>query len=478
MPTPKLTEAQLRDALAALTRSGGNISAAARQLGLDRTTYRHRLKEASRRGISADPPAAEAAVSIGGDILDGHLSGRERARLTQQVHRKRLDDGTIEVSVGPKSLQGVEAYWTDDTGVRHYGLTTEEELRACGNVPESYRLVQGGLLLNSWAGVDQRGPYIAHQVKARFEADPNVELVVRLLEQLEEKAPVVPAIPRPKPITRHRRLLEIDVVDIHYALRSFAPAADLDYSGEVAARLTMEAAEQLIQQAAPYGPFELVLAPFGSDLLHADGLWHRTTGGTDQPEMDAWHHAYIGAEQLMIAFFDRLKQLAPVRAIQVPGNHDRQSSFTLGRVLRAYYRNDANVEVDASPSPYKFQRFGVNLIGFEHGHSIPPIRMAALMANERPDDWAATAGGFREWHLGDQHRKGQSPPVTMEEQGVSVEYLPGLCAPNEWHRLKSFNHQKRGATAFVWDHERGPIARCFVCVNSLTGELLGLEKAG
>jgi hypothetical protein len=31
----------------------------------------------------------------------------------------------------------------------------------------------------------------------------------------------------------------------------------------------------------------------------------------------------------------------------------------------------------------------------------------------------------------------------MEEQGGSVEYLPGLTPPNEWHRIKSFNWQKR-----------------------------------
>jgi len=142
---------------------------------------------------------------------------------------------------------------------------------------------------------------------------------------------------------------------------------------------------------------------------------------------------------------------------QVPGNHSRMADFTLANILKAYFRNDPNIIIDASSSPYKFHRFGTTLIGYEHGHSVSAIRLAALMANERKKDWAETE--YREFHLGDQHRKGSSKPAAFEEQGVSIEYIPGLTSPNEWHRLKAFNHQKRGAMAFVYDYDTGPVAR-------------------
>jgi len=163
-----------------------------------------------------------------------------------------------------------------------------------------------------------------------------------------------------------------------------------------------------------------------------------------------------------------------VEIYSIPGNHDRSTSFMLGRVLNAYFRNDNNVTIHADDSPYKFHRFGVTLIGFEHGHSIPPIRMAGLMANEVPHDWAATE--YREWHIGDQHRKGSARPSVFEEQGVSVEFLPGITAPNEWHRLKSFNWQKRGSMAFVYDEKAGPIARLQVNVDRRLNCLLGRNK--
>jgi len=136
-------------------------------------------------------------------------------------------------------------------------------------------------------------------------------------------------------------------------------------------------------------------------------------------------------------------------------------------VMNAYFHQNDNVTVECDPSPYKFKRYGVNLIGFEHGHSVATIRLAALMANERPQDWAETK--YREWHLGDQHRKGSAKPSVMEEQGVSVEFLPSLTAPNEWHRLKSFNWQKRGAMAWVWDYNYGPLARLQINIDSTTG---------
>ena len=92
------------------------------------------------------------------------------------------------------------------------------------------------------------------------------------------------------------------------------------------------------------------------------------------------------------------------------------------------------------------------------------------MANECKDAWSQTV--YREWHCGDQHRKGSGKPMMFEEQGVSVEFLPGLTPPNEWHRIHSYNWQKRAGMAFVWDYTAGCIARIQTNVNSYTGEIM------
>ena len=118
----------------------------------------------------------------------------------------------------------------------------------------------------------------------------------------------------------------------------------------------------------------------------------------------------------------------------------------------------------------------VGAVGFCFGGGMVntlAVRLPGLMANECPEDWAETKHGYREWHLGDQHRKGTGKPSFMEEQGVSVEYLPGLVAPNEWHKLKAFNWQKRAGTAFVWDYSAGPIARNQVNIDRYLNKLMG-----
>jgi len=297
--------------------------------------------------------------------------------------------------------------------------------------------------------------------------------VDNLLKRLEKKSPKTSKMKRSKSQSKHA--LEVCLMDPHYGMRCFAPGADIDWSPDLCANMVLETLDEIILLSKPYAPFEQIILPLGNDFFHTDSIWQTTTQGTPQPEADAYYHTFIGGESLAIDIVDKLKQLAPVMLYSIPGNHDRTTSFMLGRILRAYYYNDKNVTVYADESPYKFHRYGVNLIGYEHGHSVQQIRLAALMANECPEDWLATKHGYREWHLGDQHRKGSSKPAMLEEQGVSVEYLPGLTAPNEWHRLKSFNWQKRGSMAFVWDHKAGPIARLQVNIDRYLNKLMGRE---
>ena len=156
------------------------------------------------------------------------------------------------------------------------------------------------------------------------------------------------------------------------------------------------------------------------------------------------------------------------RIVQISGNHDRLLTYTLGHVLNARYWNDKNVTVEVSASPYKFWAYGVNLVGWDHGHSPRLAHLAALMANENRHVWGDTS--YREWHLGDQHRKGGMRPTVLAEQGVGIEFLTGLTPANEWHKLKALNWQPRGAVAYVWNHETGPEARLQVNIDLYTGE--------
>jgi len=297
---------------------------------------------------------------------------------------------------------------------------------------------------------------------------PEVRSIETLLEQLAKKSPLSPRIKRPKIKPDKRHALEINIMDPHFGLMCFPAAADKAWSLDDCEAMCMWAIDGLLELSKPFWPVEEIVFPFGNDFLHSDNVFHTTTAGTAQPEALSWHHVYERGEKLAIAMIERLLAVAPVKVVEVPGNHARQSEFTMARVLRAYYHQNKNVEVDAAPSPYKFWRYGTNLVGYEHGHSISAIRLAAIMAHECRDDWSQTS--YREWHLGDQHRKGSAKPSMLEEQGVAIEYLPGLTPPNEWHKLKGFNWQQRGAMGWVWSFARGPVARLQVNLDSYSGK--------
>jgi len=319
-------------------------------------------------------------------------------------------------------------------------------------------------------------------------ANPNITIVLKrkvpkqveaavkgLLERLAKKSPVVTLLKRPKlKQPQHSRELEICLMDIHRGLRCFTPGASGDWSPELCDKLVMETVERLVDRTGAYIPLQKVFLPIGNDWFHVDSIWHTTTAGTGQPEADSFLHSFRGGVSLAIAVVDRLKEIAPVEAYSIQGNHDRTASDMLGLILEAYYRNDKNVKIHASNSPYKFHRFGQTLIGYEHGHSVRKTALPGLLANECPDLWAATR--YREWHLGDQHRKGSANPTFFEEQGVAIEFLPSLVAPNEWHKIKGFNWQQRGAMAFVYDEQEGPIARLQVNIDSHFNCLMGVEN--
>lgn len=393
--------------------------------------------------------------------------------MQQEIFRTIDADGAIHVSTTPLLNEGVRGFYIDKEGIRHIGFSTEQDLRAAFNIPDDYDLTS--FKPNSWVQQDADGPFIAHQVKAIFTPpSPGKQVLEDLLSQIQRKSPKATFKHKEVLNSKHKRMLEISVMDPHIGMQCYAPGSDHAYDVDFASQLYMWAVSELSHLGMNYGNISEILFPIGNDFLHAEpmalakGIGHATAGGTVQPEMIAWHQAYIEGERLLREAITFLSELAPVHVIVIPGNHDRYSAFTLGRVMNAYFYNNENVRVDCDASPYKFKRYGVNLIGFEHGHSVAPIRLAALMANECPQDWSETS--YREWHLGDQHRKGSSKPATLEEQGVSVEYLPSLVAPNEWHRIKSFNWQKRGAMAWVWDYHYGPTARLQVNLNSYTGK--------
>lgn len=429
-------------------KNNGNFTLSAQQLGIPRTTLRERYTAA---------------------LLRVSESCRRNEEQTEKTEVKESDNSITIEYVGSAILTPEQLIESSniDLNIWEVAEVNINNWEVGGKINQASQSEDGNK--TSMESKLWKMPLRQIKIKLRRKSDERlaIESLIEIVRNNSKHVPQIKRTHRSKGIKERRRSLEVSIMDPHYGLQCFKPSSDMQWSLEECEDLCMWAIEDLIKKAKHHGPYEEIIFPFGNDYMHHDGMRHETTKGTPQPEGVAWSYIYERAEILAINMVERLKQEANVKVISIPGNHDHHSAYTLARVLNAYYRNDKNVTVDADSSPYKFHRYGVNLIGFEHGHHISNTRLPALMANERPKDWAQTI--YREWHLGDQHRKGSGKPSTMEEQGVSVEYLPALTPPNQWHRLKGFNWQKRGAMAFVWDYHTGPEARFQSNIDTYTG---------
>jgi DNA-binding Lrp family transcriptional regulator len=411
----------------------------------------------------------------------GRSRGAVQRQLTKDGLLKRLRKQTEPVHQADKKNKIEVQRDSNVVGITYYGdeIKTESELLAAAKIDMSLYEIER-VVVNNWEvsgkhktkdGIWKTGNF---QIKITLKRKTDEKIALeQLLARIQAASkPITKPYPKyTKPKSKQRRSLEICVMDPHLGMQCFVGDSGQNWSLDECENQYLWSIDYLVEQAKAFGPFEEIVLPFGNDYMHHDNLLHTTTKGTPQPEGMPYYMVYERAIDLSYKIVDRLREVAPVKVLTIPGNHDQVSSFTLGHVLKARYHNDRAVNVDASPSTYKFYHFGTNLLGFDHGHHIKPIRLAAIMAHECRDIWAKTS--YREWHLGDQHRKGSSNPVMLEEQGVSVEYLKALTPTNAWHKLKGFSWQQRGSTGFVWDYHSGQLARIYANLDSYTGKPTG-----
>jgi len=273
----------------------------------------------------------------------------------------------------------------------------------------------------------------------------------QMLERFKQAAPPKVAVSYPP----GKGMLEISIMDLHIGKYCWAAETGRAYDPEIAEKMFWAALEDLLGKAAGCRP-EKILFVVGNDFFNVDNLNKTTTAGTPQDEAMRWQESFLCGRKLMIAAIERLRQVAPVHVLIVPGNHDSERLWYLGSVLGAWFRNTPGVHIDHTCHPRKYVVYGKNLIGYCHGHSEKHDKLPMLMAVERPQDWAATR--FREWHLGHFHSKKTKVFVAHQDlHSVQVRILPSLCPPDAWHANMGYT-SKLAAEAYYWDIANGCVA--------------------
>lgn len=245
-------------------------------------------------------------------------------------------------------------------------------------------------------------------------------------------------------------LLEVNIPDLHLGKLAWAKeTGHQDYDLTLAEALYEKALDTLLARVSGFRVAKVVF-PIGSDFFNVDGKTNLTTRGTPQDVDSRYQKSFLVGRRLMARAIDRLRGIAPVQAIIVPGNHDELAAWHLGDSLECFFHKTADVQVDNAPTLRKYVRFANTLLMFTHGDKGKPANWPLLMATERAEDFGATK--FREIHCGHFHQT-----KLQEWNGVRVRTLSALCSPDSWHSGAGYVGNLRSAEAFVYNETEGLI---------------------
>jgi hypothetical protein len=152
---------------------------------------------------------------------------------------------------------------------------------------------------------------------------------------------------------------------------------------------------------------------------------------------------------MIIEQIDKLREIAPVEVLVVPGNHDETRTLFLGDAVQCWYRNDKHVEVRNEPKQRKYVRHGNTLLGFTHGDDEKHGDLESIMIRECAEFFGECT--WREWHLGHYHKRKITKYVAGDTHGgTMVRIIPSLSATDKWHYDNGYVKGPKGAEAFVW----------------------------
>jgi hypothetical protein len=276
-----------------------------------------------------------------------------------------------------------------------------------------------------------------------------------LIERMKLHAPKYPVLSKPTR-TPDPNMLEVSIFDAHFGKLAWAPETGNNYDLEIAESVYLDAVQELIRKSAGFN-IERVLFPFGQDFFHIDNLESKTTRGTPQDADGRYAKIFRTGTMACVKAIDYLRQVAPVKLIWVPGNHDTTASYHLGMFLWAWYQNAKDVEIcmDRTLTSRRYEAYGPVVVGFSHGDKVKPERLVSVMLQEARELLATRR--TLEIHQGHLHKAREMVYASTDTYagGVRVRTLPSLSGFDAWHYGEGYTGTMRAAEAYLWNKRTG-----------------------
>ena len=267
--------------------------------------------------------------------------------------------------------------------------------------------------------------------------------------------------PPPKRPTKNLHLFEVGLYDHHFGKLCWGAETGTNYDMTIARDEFAAAVDGMLSHTSGYG-IEKILLPIGNDLFHSNDWSSQTANGTRVDSVDTRYSKVFETVYDSVEYAIRqCLTVAPVELIWVPGNHDRNISWTLLFAIKMAYRDFRHVSIDDGPRFRKYRSYGPCLHGYTHGDEAREKDWVNLMATEVPDLWAKAK--FRSWRTGHFHKRKETRYTAGDTfNGVEVRVFPSLCGTDHWHYRQGYTGSCRMAECHIFSRDEGPVGHFLV----------------
>ena len=246
--------------------------------------------------------------------------------------------------------------------------------------------------------------------------------------------------------------LIVELPDLHVGLLAWKEETGDDYDIAIAESRLAGCIDDIISRCEGRRFKSIILVTLG-DLIHVDNADGKTTKGTKQDIDGRMPKIFDSVVRMLITTIDRLRKIARIEVIYVPGNHDEIVGRMAVRAVELAYNTIEDVKFDCAPTPRKARLVGCTLIGFTHGN-IPSQNSGSWLTSEFRREYGLAK--HAEIHSGHFHSEKEKEFFrTNSNDGIVVRSLPTICSSSAWESGQAYPKGLKTLLSYVFNDNIG-----------------------
>jgi hypothetical protein len=331
--------------------------------------------------------------------------------------------------------------------------TPEDLIEMCNLDTDIWELKRGRV--GFW-GNSENPNYQTRVEFTRLISEGGERFLHKIREEMKNFSPIYPQLVYSP--TSEEYMLEIDLFDLHIG------SVSSTYDITIASNRFINSVSRILNWYHNV-PITKIIFPIGNDLMNSDVFSNSTTKGTRmEDEANTPRNTYRVAFDTLVQALELCRVVAPVTAIGIEGNHDKNSTFVLLHALEAYFARCEEVTIINTGSPLHFVSWGNNLLGFCHSHGLKVSELPLIMSVESPPEaWVASASGVRQWRIGHKHHKNSTDTLikSLETEddmhGIRVSMCAALTDRSFWAQNHGCRSLKE-CQSCLWSKTEGDVS--------------------